>query len=193
MSSGSCNIANQTQSVVGNFLPWPRRVLQTVNRCLRLSVFNILEDQTQKIINQRNRIHLKDRCHCCRRIERERERERERETDTQTHRHTHRQTNQYTNMHRFICLRIFRSCFLCSLSACRQILVMVRVQTRSLPRVYCNIKQDFTRTCFHSNYPKFRTPNVLAANHHGAQRCRFYMPAIFPTRRLRSLLARTCK
>ena len=43
----------------------------------------------------------------------------------QTLTRTHRQDKQYVNIHRFVCRRVFGSCFLCSSSACRRILVVV--------------------------------------------------------------------
>ena len=58
--------------------------------------------------------------------------------DRGTHARRHRQLKQYTNMHRSVCRRDFGSCFLLSLSTCRQILVAVvraPMQPQSLPHI----------------------------------------------------------
>ena len=56
--------------------------------------------------------------------------------------------NQYTNTRRFVCLHVFGSCCLCSLSKCRRILVVVRAQTH-IPNLVLTL--IFTRTLSHMN------------------------------------------
>ena len=108
------------------------------------------------------------------------------------HPDTQIQVEQSTNVHRFVSLRIFWSCSLCSLSACRKILAVVSAQMQipnltlskiSTLALILSIFPFIYHNIFNSALPLCPQPSFLAAIQSGPPKRRWRMSRTVPNKR----------